>query len=108
MYGIESVNLFIHVNHPNELTQWTDFSKIYLNSEKNILTHTVDVDVLQLWLTFWQGSLKVLNKRSSSNSINRMLIRSYLVFYNVLKTLNQKHCFIIHWTFFFNNVLVEF
>lgn len=39
--------------------------------------------------TFWQGSLKILNKYSTSN-IDRMFIQSYLVYNNVLKTLIQK------------------
>ncbi len=32
-----------------------------------------------VWQMFWQGSLKVMNKRSSSN-VNNMFIPSYLVF----------------------------
>ncbi len=39
---------------------------------------------------FCQGSLNVMNKRSTRN-IYRMFVRSYLVFNNVLKTLAQKH-----------------
>ncbi len=43
---------------------------------------------------FWQGSLKVMNKRSSIN-INRMFIQSNLDFNNVLKMLAQKHYFLL-------------
>ncbi len=48
-----------------------------------------------IWLTFWQGSLKVMNKSSTCN------VNSNLVFNNVLKPLAQKcYVYIIHGMFF--------
>ncbi len=38
----------------------------------------------ELWLMFWQDSLKIMNKHSLCN-INRTLVQSYLVFNNILK-----------------------
>ncbi len=45
-------------------------------------------NVVRTWLTFSQGSLKVINKHSSSN-VNITFVQSYLVFNNVLKWLDK-------------------
>ncbi len=53
----------------------------------------------ELWQMFWQGSLKVMNKCSSSNC-NRTLIQGYQVFNYVLKMLAHKlYLFMELWMF---------
>lgn len=50
--------------------------------------------------TFWQGSCKVINKRSV-NSVNRMFVQSLLIFHNVLIMLAPKgYLYIMHGMFF--------
>ncbi len=66
---------------------------IDFTSERDAYAHFLFVcsqltgNVLGTWLTFSRGSLKVINKHSSSN-VNIPFVQSYLVFNNVLKWLD--------------------
>jgi len=84
----------LHTNHQNDKSNfsrtcmaWLRFANCKLQI-KHIPNYQGTFS--ELWLTFWQGSLK-------------MFVQSYLVFNNILKTSTQKHyLYYVQGTFFWN------
>ncbi len=62
-------------------------------------------NVLRTWLTFSHGSLKVINKHSSSN-VNITFVQSYLVFNNVLKWLDKNVIYTLFVEGFLNVLII--
>ncbi len=70
-----------------------------------MITSQLTGNVLRTWLTFSHGSLKVINKHSSSN-VNITFVQSYLVFNNVLKWLDRNVIYTLFVEGFLNVLIV--